>query len=403
MTSQHATRKILVIDDDLDMGEYICAMAASQGHACTFTASVQEFLAAHCEETSLLFIDLIMPEVDGVELLRHLAASGCRTPIVLMSGVGPRVMETAEELAQALDLNIAGKLQKPFPHADLKALLNCPHHTGDPIARVPRAAFTVTEADLTAALAQDQFVVYYQPQIEIATGRVAGLEALVRWQHPTAGLLFPDSFIPLLESMGAIDALGWVVFRRALADLHHFAAHDGQLPTLSLNCSVDSLLDLQFPDRLLALAAEHNVPPSRITLEITESGLLRELAKTLDVLARLRMKGIQLSIDDFGTGYSMMLQLRHIPATEIKVDKFFVHHLESCEGDRVIIRKTIEMGRELGLTVVAEGVETRQQLDFLRAAGCDLAQGYLFSKPLPLAACLEWIGNYCHQSQPTAA
>lgn len=384
-------RRILVIDDDLDIGEYICAAATRLGHQCIFTASVDEFLSAHSEHTSLLFIDLIMPQIDGVELLRRLAERDCRTPIVLMSGVGLRVMETAEELAQALGLHIFGKLQKPFPHAELNAILERPYTAACPTASKPRREYRVTEADLRTAIEKSQFVVYYQPQIETATNRVAGLEALVRWKHPCAGLIFPDSFIPQLESMGAIDDLFWLVTRRAFADFHLFMDDEGNFPSLSINCTVDSLLDLQFPDRLLDLAAQYRVPPERLTLEITESGLLSQLARTLDVLTRLRMKGVCLSVDDFGTGYSMMRQLRHIPATEIKIDKFFVENIGGSEGDRVIIRKIIEMGRDLGLSVVAEGVETQQQLDFLREAGCDFVQGYLFSKPLPPFECLQWV------------
>lgn len=399
MSGTTMPRKILIIDDDPDMGEYICAAASQMGLECHATVSVDEFLSICSGEISLLFIDLIMPQVDGVELLRHLAERGCATPIVLMSGVGMRVMETAEDLAGALGLTIAGKLQKPFPHGELRSLLRRPLPVL-PLHRVSSytEASEMADADLLAAIEQDQFVVHYQPQIEIETGQIAGLEALVRWQHPEAGLLFPDRFISRLEALGQIDALGWLVARRAFSECGIFADDDGNMPNLSLNCSVESLLDLQFPDRLLDTAAQYRIPAERLVLEITESGLLRELAKTLDVLARLRMRGVQLSIDDFGTGYSMMRQLRHVPATEIKVDRFFVQNLDSCQGDRIILRKTIEMGTELGLRVVAEGVETRNQLEFLRDSGCDVAQGYLFSKPLPAVELYRWLNRTRRES-----
>jgi EAL domain-containing protein (putative c-di-GMP-specific phosphodiesterase class I) len=220
------------------------------------------------------------------------------------------------------------------------------------------------------------------------------MEALVRWQRPDGRLVFPDDFIARIEAMGWIDDLGWLVVKRALAENAEFADVDGDVPTISVNASVHSLLDLNFPDILMTQAAKYTVPPAKITIEITESGLLKELSKTLDVLTRLRMKGVQISIDDFGTGYSMLQQLRRIPATELKIDKSFVHNMHANEGDRVIVQKTIEMGHELGMTVVAEGIETDEHLAALRLAGCDIAQGYFFSRPLPPVAMQHWLKDY---------
>jgi EAL domain-containing protein (putative c-di-GMP-specific phosphodiesterase class I) len=250
---------------------------------------------------------------------------------------------------------------------------------------------------LRSAVERDEFITYYQPQIDIATGRVIGVEALVRWQHPERGLIFPDDFIGRLEELGLIDELGWIVANRGMSEVGQFANGDGKAPMLSLNASVYSLHDLKFPDILVSIAEKHGISPANITIEITESGLIKELSRTLDILTRLRMKQVKLSIDDFGTGYAMMQQLKNIPATELKIDKSFVLDMQVNDRDRIMVQKTVELGHELGMHVIAEGVETQEQLDLLRANGCDSAQGYLFSRPIPAKEMVNWLASYRSQ------
>jgi EAL domain-containing protein (putative c-di-GMP-specific phosphodiesterase class I) len=197
-----------------------------------------------------------------------------------------------------------------------------------------------------------------------------------------------------LEKLGLIDELGWIVVNRGLSEVGQFANGDGRTPMLSLNESAFSLHDLKFPDILVSIAEKNGVSPANLTIEITESGLIEELSRTLDILIRLRMKQVKLSIDDFGIGYAMMQQLRNIPATELKIDKSFIHNMRSNDRDRIMVRKTIEMGHELGMHVIAEGVETSEQLDLLRQDGCDRVQGYYFSRPLPPEALVIWLESY---------
>jgi EAL domain-containing protein (putative c-di-GMP-specific phosphodiesterase class I) len=208
---------------------------------------------------------------------------------------------------------------------------------------------------------------------------------------------YPDHFISRTEELGLIDQLGWIVVNHGLEEIGKFADETGAPLKLSLNVSVQSLQDLQLPDKLALLLQKHGVPAENLTLEITESGLIRELSSAHDVLSRLRLKGVGLSIDDFGTGYSMMGQLRNIPATELKIDRSFVCKMHDAGGDRVMVQKSIEIGHELGMKVVAEGVETLEQLHFLRSYGCDIAQGYFFSRPLPAQELLEWLKAYGSQ------
>lgn len=393
-----AIQSILVVDDEADVGEFVCAAAQAMGFDCVATTDSTTFLELLTPDTSLILLDLVMPELDGVELLRHLSEQKCKAGIILMSGSAKRIIEAAGQLAQALGLTIVGHLQKPFRLAELEKVLA--RHADAEVPAIARQDFRIVirKEELRRAIARDEFVLHYQPQIDIATGHMIGVEALVRWQHPERGLVFPDSFIGRMEKLGLIDELGWIVANRGLSEVGQFTNGSGKPPMLSLNESVYSLHDLKFPDILVSLAEKHGITPANITIEITESGLIKELSNTLDILTRLRMKQVKLSIDDFGTGYAMMQQLKVIPATELKIDRTFILDMHNNERDRVIVQKTIEMGHELGMHVIAEGVETQDQLDFLNLKGCDSAQGYLFSRPLPAGEMVTWLKTYRSQS-----
>jgi EAL domain-containing protein (putative c-di-GMP-specific phosphodiesterase class I) len=385
------TQSILVIDDDHSLGEFISAAAQHFGFRCVVTADADSFLKELTPEVTLLMIDLVMPKVDGVEMLRRLAELKCDSRIVLMSGLSGRVIQTAEQLAKTLGLAVIGHLRKPFRLRDLENAFE------SSLASIPKKApqsrkMVISDDELKRAIERDEFVLHYQPQIALGIGDVVGVEALVRWQHPTHGLVFPDHFITRIEELGLIDELGWLVASRAFSEIGLLRTDGGPMP-LALNCSVHSLQDLSFPDKLSSLAMEKGVLPQNTIIELTESGLLSNYAHTLDVLARLRVKHFELSIDDFGTGYSMMQQLQTIPATELKIDKSFVQNKHGSKSDLVMVIKMIEIGHELGLRVVAEGVETTEQLQFLRANQCDLAQGYLFSRALPVDELAVWLQN----------
>jgi EAL domain-containing protein (putative c-di-GMP-specific phosphodiesterase class I) len=339
-------------------------------------------------------LDLMMPEMDGVEALRLLSELKCKAGIVLMSGISKRVLQAAEKLAHTLGLFVVGHLAKPFQLAELEQLLN-KHYVSEPDATVrsdPR--FIIEYETLRAAIERNEFVLHYQPQIDLASGAVSGVEALVRWQHPERGLIFPDDFIGRAEELGLIDELDWLVMDRALAEVKQFVNKNQLVPRLALNASVQSLLDLKFPDRFISLLKKHDAPADGIILEITESGLINELSHALDVLTRLRMKRVQLSIDDFGTGFAMMQHLVNIPATELKIDRNFVMNMRVNSSDRIMVEKSIEIGHEMGMKVLAEGGETEQQLELLRRRGCDSAQGYLYSRPLPPNELVRWLGEY---------
>ena len=313
-----AVPRILVVDDDADIGEFIVVAAREMDLSCTATTNAGDFLSALNPEVTLILVDLMMPDIDGIELLRLLGQQSCNAGIILMSGFDMRVLETAEELGNSLGLHVVGRLQKPFRLMELEKILRTQAMVGAPSVVIHKQPVAIEDYELEQAIVRKEFVLHYQPQLNIATGQVVGVEALVRWRHPKRGLVCPDDFIGRMESLGLIDQLGWLVAERGLMEISQFPAMSGISLTLSLNVSARSLNDLHFPDRFLILAHQCGVMPQNIILEITESGLIRELSSALDILTRLRMKHFQLSIDDFGTGFAMMRQLRHVPATELR-------------------------------------------------------------------------------------
>ncbi len=235
--------------------------------------------------------------------------------------------------------------------------------------------------DLRSAIERRAFDLHYQPRFDVRTGKVLGLEALIRWQHPRRGLLMPNDFIPLAERVGLIPAITRAVLDTGIAYISHLrsAGHD---LTLSVNISAKDLVDENLADYVQTALAAHEVPPTALTLEITETAVARDPARARRTLERLRDAGIRVSIDDFGVGYSSMSQLLDLPLDELKIDRSFVFALDTDARAQAILSATVELGRSLGLDVVAEGVETQEVLDELSRRGVLSAQGYLFSPAL---------------------
>src|ERR1700761_1781913 len=390
--------RVLVIDDDPVVCEVVSALAATLGLQCDVAHDQSQDLSKPLDyvtpETSLILLDLMMPGRDGIEVLRLLDERKCRARILLMSGVDKRVLETAEKLAHSLGLAVAGHLQKPFALPDLKEILLSVTAVKEPEAVIEIPAISISDEQIIHAVKHGEFLNYYQPQISLGTGEVLGVEALARWKHPERGVIRPENFLARLDALGLMDDLCWNTAELAVAEAKQFVRPYGELLRVSINATMRSLNKLAFPDALAALARKYDFPREQIAVEVTESRLMSDISLTLDVLTRLRMKGFQLSIDDFGSGYAMMRQLQNVPATELKIDKSIVERMHVNDSDRVMVEKIIEMGHELKMEVLAEGVMTREQYDLLRAKGCDAAQGYWFSHPLPGESLKNWVATY---------
>ncbi len=246
--------------------------------------------------------------------------------------------------------------------------------------------------DLRHAAANGELLLHYQPKLDIRQGQVRQAEALLRWQHPQFGMVSPGEFITLAERTGSIQILTRWVIEEGMRQLSEWNQRGLHLQ-LSLNISADDLLIGDLPDRVSALLEVHRLPAEQLIFEITESAVMREPEQALQVLQRLRACGISLSVDDFGTGYSSLAHLKRLPVQELKIDQSFVRNLDETSEDAVIVRSTIEMSHNLGLKVVAEGVEYEHSLRLLERWHCDTAQGYLISRPLSAAAFEAWVAK----------
>ncbi len=240
------------------------------------------------------------------------------------------------------------------------------------------------------AIESRQFVLHYQPKVRLADSRAVGVEALARWQHPERGLVQPDAFIPLVEQTVLLRPLTYHVLDQAMQQWHVWARRGLQIE-VAVNLSARSLLDAELPEHVATLLERWGMPPRLLTLELTESFLMAESARSIGVMAELSSVGVRLSVDDFGTGYSSLSYLKRLPIDEIKVDRSFVTNMQRDTNDAMIVRATVELGRNLGLQVVAEGVEDPATLRELTEIGCDLAQGFLIARPLPPGEATRWL------------
>jgi EAL domain-containing protein (putative c-di-GMP-specific phosphodiesterase class I) len=241
------------------------------------------------------------------------------------------------------------------------------------------------EKDLRRAIEREQFVLHYQPIVDVATDKIVGVEALVRWNDPRRALIFPDEFIPTAEATGLIVQLGEWIIRSAAEQMRAWYERFGAM-TLAVNISARQFHQPNLCDRLLELLRESGLPPGSIELEITESMALSDVSHAIETLKQLKGVGLKIAVDDFGTGHSSLNYLRRFDVDYIKIDRSFVAGIGTESSDETIVKAIIAMGHSLGLTIVAEGVETTEQYAFLRAHGCDRVQGYLFSRPVDAAA-----------------
>jgi diguanylate cyclase (GGDEF)-like protein len=244
--------------------------------------------------------------------------------------------------------------------------------------------------ELRRAIDHGELVLHYQPKAELRGGEISGVEALVRWSHPTRGLIPPDEFIPLAQKTGVIVPLTFFVLNEAVRQSRTWQLEGLDL-CVGVNLSARNLLDVHLPDTVGELLARWEVPPSLLELEITESTILADPIRAMHVLSRLSGMGVRLAIDDFGTGYSSLSYLKRLPVDALKIDKSFIQGMEADENDAVIVKSTIDLGRNLGLRVVAEGVETKEAWRQLLVLGCDVAQGYYLSRPVPAAELAAWV------------
>lgn len=384
-----------MLDDEPFMLKLLARMLADLGYASvsTFESGRAALEQVDDPERSpdLILLDLIMPEMDGVEFARHLVEHSYAGALILVSGEDERMRQSVEKLVRTHKIRVLGHLHKPASPEGLAALLEkWTASTRDG----HRAAKKIYAADeVRAAIVNGELVNYYQPKVSVVTGEVVGAESLVRWRHPQDGMVFPDQFIGVAEAHGLIDDLTRAVLDGALAQIRRWE-EAGLMLRVAINVSMDNLVALNFADFVAAQTAAADVSPQSVVLEVTESRLMQDTRAALEILTRLRLKRFKLSIDDFGTGNSSLAQLRDIPFDELKIDQSFVHGAWANDTLRALFDSSLGLARQLGMEMVAEGVEDRADWDFVRKSGCVLAQGYFIAKPMPAEDLPGWIQTW---------
>ncbi|PJZ75333.1 EAL domain-containing response regulator [Leptospira neocaledonica] len=388
MTDQRNSKKLLILDDEEEIAKILGEIAVDCGFSVSLSHTAPDFLDMLDPSFDCVILDLMIPGMDGVDVIRFLSEKDVHPDVILISGADRRTLHSAETLAGEYGLHIAAVMEKPIRVSDIRNILSAiAEKESDISSRTKtggkgKSGPTFEKEEVLEAVRSDQFVLYYQPKFDLKTGRVEGFEALVRWNHPKLGLVFPDSFLPLMEKESTILNLMTEKIIDLALDETRIWHGNGRRLRVAVNVSPVTLTELDFPERILSKIKNKGIPQSQFQMEITETGFLENIRFTQDILTRLRIRGIGLSIDDFGTGYSSLKQLHRFPFTELKIDKSFVMDSPRDRESLFICQASIDLGHKLGMNVVAEGIETAEVERLMKEAGCDVGQGYYYSRPI---------------------
>jgi EAL domain-containing protein (putative c-di-GMP-specific phosphodiesterase class I) len=384
--------RLLIIDDERPICDLIADVAEAYGY-CAFTATSYEEALAIFEDAcpTLIFVDLMLPDVDGVEIVRDIGSGNCDAKIVMMSGVNHKILASAIRVAVNQGLDVLGYLTKPFSVREVRNLLDAGR----------RKNIMPSADELAAAIEAEQLSLFYQPKVQLdpqQTMSVTGAEALLRWNHPDYGLITPDRIIPVAEANDLMGPLTDFVIKTAIEQLRVWE-NEGVDVIVSVNMPPNLLTDRNLPDRLAGMMADAQLDPGLLCLEMTENVPISDYIDAAEILTRFRLKGFGLSLDDFGTGHSSLIQLHQMPFSELKIDRTFITEIESNPDAQIIVRAIVDLARNLGLTVCAEGVETAGSLRYLRSIGCHQVQGYYFGRPMPSEAFAELVRRWYKGSE----
>lgn len=372
---------LLVVDDDPTICECVRLIGERSGFVVTTAISAVGFQREyHSSNPEAVLLDLNLGKSDGVELLRWLSSEKSNSKIIILSGTDEKTINSVAALGRSQSLNIVSALHKSINTAHLKSILQS----------IIDECMQITKVTLSNAIDNSKLMLFYQPKISIATKKLLGVEALVRWRVTQDTIFSPDSFIRLAEECSLIGPLSNFVNNEAMKQGAEFQKNGLDI-TISLNLSAKLLSNLMLPDELYEMAKKYGISSENICIEITESAAMDNPTAIMDVLARFRIKGFSVSIDDFGTGFSSLVELQRMPCNELKIDKSFVINLKKDTAEFIIVRSIINLGHDFGLKVVAEGVETVSTLNILKELGCDIAQGYYFGHPMPPERFYDWL------------
>lgn len=397
-TGLGVTQSLLVIDDQRLDRAIVTHAGMRAGLQAQGVGTIEEArgLLEQGARFDFIVLDLALGEEDGLEALPLIAAHNAGAVVIFASGFDIRVLAASQRLASALGLQVGSVLRKPIMPAVLIELLR-PHVTV--IQQETATGPTQVHADqIRRALASGGIRPWFQPKTSLRTGAIVGTEALARWVRADGILIPPSRFIPVAEATGLAQELTFAVLDQSLRACAHWR-QTRPACWVAVNLTPVLLTDPALPDRIDDFLKAHQVPPSALVLEITESSAIPDTPQAMEILTRLRIRGISLSIDDFGTGHSSLLSLVRMPFNEMKIDQTFVREAISNNDSRNVVRASASLGRELGLNVVAEGVETEPMARLVQDAGCDVGQGWLYGKAMPQDA----FERLLHESRPEEA
>ena len=387
-----SSRRLLVVDDERIQRLIVTRVVESLGFVVDGAADLDEAAGwLSRRRYDAVVLDLSLGAREGISVLRMLRDGGSDPVVVLISGMDARVLAASRRLVEALDLRFAGAMEKPIVPARLRALLtDAPRNLARDDAAHSRSPVALpSAAELAAALDRGEITVAFQPKVGLISRKVVGLEALARWHPAGCGQIPPDLFVPLAERHGLIAQLTRDVLRQSLDACRRWRESHPDCG-VAVNISPLVLSNPTLPEEIEATLERAGVASGALIAEITEGVVIADQVLATEVLTRLRIKGVRLSIDDFGTGHSSLLSLMRLPFNELKIDRSFVAACETDPEAWKIVRATISLAHELGLDVVAEGIETASIEERLIGAGCDIGQGWRFGRPMPASAVEAW-------------
>lgn len=387
--------KVLIVEDSPCQAEYLSTLCRSFGISELVTAENGLVALELIDKTEvsfdILICDLEMPDLDGIELIQLLAHRHTSSALIVVSSREQSLISAVELMAVTEGIDVLGSIRKPVSADALEALIK--NFRGQAVLKTKGSAgdsLVLTTQELKQGLEQHQFVLHYQPKLVMDNGMLHGLEALVRFRHPERGLLYPGDFIELCEQNGLIDQLSFEVISMALQQLVAWN-QQGFTPKVSVNLSGRSFSNSAFTHDVIKLLSQAAIAPADLIFEVTETVVIDNIGGALAFLSRLRLHGFGLSIDDYGTGYSSVKQLSQIPFTELKMDRSLIDGIASKSHLQVIFESTLSMCNKLGIALVAEGIEKAKDWDYLRLAGCHVAQGYYISPAMPSHEIVSWV------------
>lgn len=394
--------KILVIEDEDSVRENILDLLEAEDFETIEAGNGRVGLnLATSEVPDLILCDLMLPEIDGYGVLTALREEPITAaiPFIFLTARSART-----DFRLGMDLGADDYITKPFTRAELLSAISSRLAKQATLTKYLNSHKTekvsseiqVIEKSLRRTIEEctfGEFQIYYQPQVNIVTGEIIAAESLIRWHSPELGMVSPSELIPLAESTGLIIPLGDWILQSVCKQIKMWHNVGFDSLRIAINLSAHQLTQPNFTQKIFDFISTHNLSPQNLELELTESMIMQDVNNAISVIQELRSIGVQIAIDDFGTGYTSLIYLKKLPINTLKIDRYFIHNVADDPQKAAITKALIQMAHNLNFQVVAEGVETETEMNFLRQHNCDAMQGFLFSRPLPLGAFEKFLYN----------